>query len=411
MKPIDEVVAFFERRVEAAPASFLDRTQLGIALAEQARERADLALYEDSEAVLRESLRLNPDSNTTKLAMGRVLHSQHRFSEARTIANEVWLAEPRSNGALALLGDANFELGEYAVAEDLFHRLADDERSAPVVSRLARLAYAIGDPDAAVALAEEALELSRAIVLRPGEVSFYWFQLGHLRFVTGDVHGAVAVLKTALELDPTDPGASEELAFVYASVGRPADAEAIYRQLLERGPAADIHGAYADLLRARGAEEEAGEQERLGRLLARDTIDRYPAERRHLARFYLSRDSALAVELAEADLADRADFGAYDTLAWALYHDGQFAQAAETIEDALAVGTLDPALLYHAGAIALANGEDSEAESYLREALSINPRFDPFDATDAAALLAGVEDRLGQSASRMYRGPGPRSPA
>lgn len=395
VKPIEEVVTFWRGRVESSPNGFLDRTQLGIALAALARDDADLELFGESEQVLREALDSSPGHLTTQLALAQTLHSQHEFAEARSIAEDVWRREASSAGALALLGDISLETGDHAAAEDWYDRLAALERSAPVVSRQSRLAYEVGRPDAAVELATEALALAEELALRPAERSFYHFQLGYFRFRTGDVDGSIEALDAALEHDPDSPRALEFLAFVAASAGDRERAEALYVRLLESGPAADLHGSYADLLRARGADDEADEQEALGRELAAETVDGFPAERRHLAAFYTTRNPDQAVELAEADLAERADVGAHDTLAWALHHDGRASEADAQMAHALAVGTVDAELLYHAGAIAAAVGDDDRAERLLDQALAINPRFHPFDADHAAMLLTDLRETPG----------------
>ena len=146
-----------------------------------------------------------------------------------------------------------------------------------------------------------------------------------------------------------------------------------------------------EVLRSLGQTARADEQEALGQELAAATIDDYPAERRHLVGFYLTRDPELAVELAEADAATRSDVGAHDTLAWALHHAGRHEEAATAIGQALAIGTRDAELLYHAGAIAAATGEAGAARAHLEAALELNPYFHPQDADRARDLL----DELG----------------
>ena len=208
-----------------------------------------------------------------------------------------------------------------------------------------------------------------------------------MRFDAGDVDGSIAALERALEISPGHGGATERLAFVYASVDRLADAAMLYEQLIAEGAAADLHGSYADVLRALGDDDAAAEQEVLGRALADETRGLYPAEQRHLISFELTRDPVLAVELAEEDLATRQDAGAYDALAWSLFHAGRVDEAAELVDDMLASGVEDPELLYHAGAIAAAVGEVEMARVLVADALAINPTFHPSEADDARALL------------------------
>lgn len=390
LKPLSEIVELWEGRVEAQPLDYLSRTQLGVALSSQARETADLDTYADAEKVLRDALTINGDYEPARLGLASVLIAQHEFAAAAMEAAAVLESDPRSLPALALVGDARFELGEYDEASRVYLKLIAMERSAPTVSRLARLSFVEGRSERAVTLAVEAVELSEELALRPSAHAFYWFQLGHFQFKGGDVDGSIASYRQALRIDPAHPGASEGLAFVLAAAGRNTEAAAVYRELIERSPAADLHGLYADVLRTLGDDDEAERQERLGEELAAATIGRYPAERRHLVGFYLTRDPELAVELAEADAATRNDVGAHDTLAWALHHVGRPVEATDAIEKALAVGTRDPDLLYHAGAIRAAAGDVAAAREYLESALAINPRFHPTDAAKARELLADL---------------------
>ena len=76
-----------------------------------------------------------------------------------------------------------------------------------------------------------------------------------------------------------------------------------------------------------------------------------------------------------------------DALAWCLYKARQFAAAKTTIDQALALGTKDPLMLYHAGMIHLSLGERENAKKYLAEALSINRHFSIRHAPEAVRTL------------------------
>ncbi len=391
LQPLDDIIELWQGRVDTNPLDYLSRTQLGMALATQARETADLDRYSEAELVLRDALDLNPDHDGARLGLSSTLIAQHEFATAADEAERVLAASPRSTPALALVGDANLELGNYPEAGRAYRNLVALERSAPTVSRLARLAYAEGDPALALELATEALDRSEQLTLRPNASAFYWFQVGYYQFIGGQVDDSITSYERALEIDPTNPGASERLAFALAARGRADEAATVYADLLERSPAADLHGLYADVLRSLGRDEEASEQDALGEELAAATIGRYPAERRHLVGFYLTRDPDLAVELAEADAATRQDVGAHDTLAWALHHAGRHEEASAAMEQALQVGTRDAELLAHAGVIAASVGDVEAARTHLAAALRLNPLFHPEDAPRAQALLDELE--------------------
>ena len=386
LRPIAAVVELWRRRSLAHDLDYLSRTNLGVALADQARQTGEPGGFVEAEEALDDALALNPQHLPAQLALASVYAAQHRFAEANDLADSVRAADDTSLGALAVIGDTSLELGNYEDAAAAYHQLAAAERTAPVVARLARLAWIEGDNDGAVERAEEALELSTGDALRPDRAAFYHFQLGHFRFEAGDGPGAVAALETARVVDPGNGGATEKLAAVHIAIGNVDAALDLYAELTAEGAAADVHGSYADLLFSVDRGDEAQTQEALALELAALTIDEVPAERRHLVGFYLARDPALAVELAEADLADRNGVEAYDTLAWALHHVGRNDEAAQAIERALAEGTRSVWFHYHAGVIRHALGDDEMALMHIEEALAINPNFDADGAARAQQL-------------------------
>jgi hypothetical protein len=64
-----------------------------------------------------------------------------------------------------------------------------------------------------------------------------------------------------------------------------------------------------------------------------------------------------------------------DLLAWASYKAGRIADARRAAEAALAQGTEDARLFYHAGMIAAAAHDSVAARRLLGRALATNPRF------------------------------------
>ncbi|MGH9086188.1 MAG: tetratricopeptide repeat protein [Acidimicrobiales bacterium] len=392
MKPLEEVVALWRDRAAADPDDYLSRTQLGAALVRQARETGDLALYGVAGSAFEDALRLNGRHPGALLGLGSVRAADHDFAGQLALATRALELEPGSLAALAAVGDARFELGDYAEAAGAFGRLAAEERTAPVLSRLARLALVEGRTAAAIDLAEDAASQAAALDLPAPVVAQHRFQLGHHRYASGDVAGASAALELALDAQPGHLGSLELLAEVRVAQGRVGDAIDIYEALLAERPAADLHGAVAALYEAQGDLDAAAHHVAAGLALGRSSIDRFPAERRHLAGFFARHDPPLALELAEADLATRHDVYAHDVHAWALFRNGRFPEADAAAHRALAYGTDDVDLLYHAGRIAEAVGDRARASALLTQALELNPRFDVVEADEARDALL----RLGE---------------
>jgi tetratricopeptide (TPR) repeat protein len=89
----------------------------------------------------------------------------------------------------------------------------------------------------------------------------------------------------------------------------------------------------------------------------------------------------------QEEIRTREDIYGYDLLAWALHKSGRDAEARIAMEQALAQGTRDAMLYYHAGIIARGLHDESSARHYLEQALAVNPSFDPFGPVTARAVL------------------------
>src|SRR4029077_9550741 len=101
---------------------------------------------------------------------------------------------------------------------------------------------------------------------------------------------------------------------------------------------------------------------------------------RLIAMFYADHKlrASDAVTIARRDLARRDDIFAEDTLAWTLGAAGRWQAAHAHSERAVRLGTQDARLQYHAGIIALHCGDRDEARRRLQLAVTLNPRFNPF---------------------------------
>jgi hypothetical protein len=98
-------------------------------------------------------------------------------------------------------------------------------------------------------------------------------------------------------------------------------------------------------------------------------------------------DPDRAVRLAADELAVRPDIYGHDALAWALLNAGRPAAASAAMAPAVAAGTRDARLWYHAGLIAAANGDTAGARSNLTAALALGPALDPVARDRAEAAL------------------------
>jgi tetratricopeptide (TPR) repeat protein len=110
---------------------------------------------------------------------------------------------------------------------------------------------------------------------------------------------------------------------------------------------------------------------------------------RTLALFWATRNerAAEALALAEAEKKVRGDVATEDAYAWALYRNGRFDEARAAIDRALSHGTQEARLLYHAGAIRIAQGDVKQGRAMVVRAIALQPHFDVTGAAEAKRLV------------------------
>jgi tetratricopeptide (TPR) repeat protein len=382
---VERLIRVFERRTREHTDP-IDYKFLGRLYLDRARSTGDLAAYTNADVALNRAVALSPDSEALVL-LGTVRFTMHDFAGALDLARRVYDADHAELSALLLAGDADLELGRYAEARAEYATLAAALPDAPAVqARLARMAFLSGeDADRLALAAQRAAEKQGAF--GPG-LAWYAYLRAQIGYDGGVYEEAVAHAREAVAVAPGYHVARSALARSLAATGDLPAAIAEYERAIAIVPLPEYLAALGDLLEmagdAPGAERNYAAVEAIASLSAGARL--YD---RQLALFYADHDRNLpaALEIARSSIALRPDIYGYDVLAWALYKNGRFAEARQASDRARTLGTRDARLLYHAGLISRAVGEYGRARAELSEALRISPRFDPLQATLAAAAL------------------------
>jgi len=145
----------------------------------------------------------------------------------------------------------------------------------------------------------------------------------------------------------------------------------------------------ADSLREAGKPQAAEEVE--SRLIRDGAMD----DPRTFSLYLATRGQQVqqALRLARDELNTRADVFTIDALAWALNANGRVPEALEYSRKALSEGTQDARLIYHAGCIALAAGDDDEAERSFALSSRIKQMLTPSERDDLEKELAVLRAR------------------
>ncbi len=291
------------------------------------------------------------------------------------------------------------ELGEYGTATEGLQQLEKLDPGNPGThTRLARLAIVRGDPKTAQQHLEAALVLLANLHQPPTEpIAWCQWQLGEIAFSLGEAKTAEQHYREAVKAVPDYFRALVSLGRLLAARGELPAAIEFYERGVRMTPAVDAMAALGDLYHLCGRErdalarydlvEQSGEHSR--------KVHGSPYDRR-IALFYADHDlkpeEAYALARGEYD-AGRHDIYGADALAWSALKSGRIAEAQRAIKETLKLNTFDARLLYHAGMIARASGNEVAAFSCLQRALTINRGFDPLRSKVAAETLRSLSRR------------------
>lgn len=378
----DLEIAALARRLQAAPGGAELWSALGSAWIKKARAASDPALYRNASACAEIALSIAERDRAALNLRGLVLLHERRFTEARDAAERALALDEGDAVALGTLSDASLELGRFDVAVEAAQRLMDQRPSLPSYARAAHLLWLQGD----VAAARQAIRLAMdaADPREPEALAWVLVQDATMLWHEGDHDAADRGFARALSVLGEYPPALAGRARVALARGAWGRAVELLERARRRSSDAEIAWLLGDARAsagdAAGAAQAYAEVVALGR----------QADRRTLALYYATKDleRAEALRLAGEERATRGDVHTEDVLAWALYRAGRLEEARAASDRAMALGTRDAWLLYHAGAIRIALGRVAEGERLVRAALALNPKFDTTGASEAERLLA-----------------------
>ncbi len=391
--PVENAIRFFQKRIKANPQDAVSYALLAEQYVRQARETGDASGYERAEAALKETLKVLPNYGQANASLASVYYAQHNFIPALELAQEVYEGNPMITEALVTIGDAQMALGNYPEAEAAYKELSEQNATPPVLARLAAFEELKGNP-------QEALDLMRraaADALQAGgtkeSVAWYILRVGDMYFNMGQPKEAGRYYEAALRLFDGYHLALAGLGKVRAAQGKYDEAITYYQQASGIIPQPDYLAALGDLYVVTGQPEQAQIQYETVEYIGKLAELNKQIYNRQLANFYSDHDLHLeeALELALAELESRKDIYGYDAAAWAQYKNGNFMEAQTLMKQAMALGTRDAQLYYHAGMIEYALGNDQAAQSLLEEALVINPYFSVLHTDELYTILQALQ--------------------
>ena len=363
---------------------------LALALARRARETADPKFYDEASEALEKSLEYAPDNFEAKKIETWLALGKHEFSRALELARALNSRMPDDILVYSLLTDACIEMGRYNEAEKAA-QWALDIRPGDIagITRASYLRELFGQIDGAIELMQSAYHKTE-----PSELenrAWVLTQIAHLQLLNGKADLAEKILDEAMRLFPGYHYALGNLVKVRTAQKRFQDAATAAQDFYTAAPHPENLFVVGEALVRSGKTDEAKKVFAEFEENAIAESEGFDNANRELT-FYFANYAGKpeeALRIASLEFSRRQDVHTLHAYAWALHANGIFAEAQKQIDAALAIGIRDPAISYHAGAIAAKLGDLEMAEKHLKASLDQCPNSEVSDSARQALATLG----------------------
>jgi len=387
---LDSEIRRFQEQARAGtnPNPALER--LGWLFVAKARESFDPGYYKLADACAQALGARSQGCPEALLLRGHVLQNLHHFKQAEPLAREL-VARRGLSFDYALLGDTLMEQGKLEAAATAYQSMMDLRPDLHSYSRGAHMRWLKGDLSGALELMQ--LAVSASSPLDAESAAWVHTRLALYRSQAGAFSEASRACDTALQFQKSYAPALLLQGRILLAEGKSAEAIDVLEAAAKRNPLPEYQWALVEALRQKGRSTEAREVE--------SQLDRNGAanDPRTYSLYLATRGQSLstALRLAEKEIEERSDVFTHDALAWALAASGKLQEAQCQMEKALAEGTEDPRLCFHAAVIAAKAGTLQNARHWFEKAnqhiqsLLPSEQQQLLDAALVARVASGAE--------------------
>lgn len=356
--------------------------KLGDALLLQARDAADPSFFGRAEKAYQSALDLNPKSVDALIGMAWLQNGRREFEHSIQWAEKALALNEKQVDAYGLLGDAAVEMGDYEKALERYQKMLDLRPDMSSYSRGARIMFLTGNVKKSAFLYGKALGASAG---SSGAESWCMARLAQLQFAQGAYVPAAQLLARGLEKTPANPDLLATMGKVKGGLKDYDSAISYYKKAQALRPNIELASALGDLYLMQGQTDAANRQFEMVDNMHRANVMNGVRDNLERARFLSEHDRDLtgALKIAEDEYKARPSVYAADTLAWCFLKNGKIAEAKNYILKAVSRTTPEASFYYHKGVIFAKAGDVGSARTFLYQALSMNPNFDPRSTLDA----------------------------
>ncbi len=370
---VDEQITAYESRLITQPDHVPTMLVLASSYMQKVRETADVSFYNNVNDLTSRARLIEPNNPDIYGLEGEIALGRHNFEDALKLSEKAIGLNPAKALFYGIKADALTELGRNDEAIEVLQEMVDIR---PDYSSYSRIAYARelnGDIPGAIEALEIAIQAGSTF---PENIAFGYTELGKLDF-RSDVTLAAKQFNKALLVIKDYPPALEGLGKVAFAQSNYNQAIEFFQKAFDFLPIAQYATDLGDVYFITGDKTKASQYYTLAKIAFDKSETAGVNSDMERAQFLAEHDLDLeqALELAKRSYAIRPSIYGADTLAWALYKNGDSKGAEQYSKQALRLGEHDPLIVYHAGVIAKANGQIQESERLLAKAKQLNPHF------------------------------------
>jgi tetratricopeptide (TPR) repeat protein len=340
-------------------------------------------------ALLEETVKRLPDSIPAREALIRAYIANHNLAAARAAAEELTTRQPQWAAGYYLAGlIAADEKRPQDSEKNLEHALELQPRDLNVLAALARVEFARGASDQAVS------RVQRAVETDPKNVPLLNL-LGGLLLEKKEFKGAAEVFSRANALDPRQWQSHRNLAVVKVALNDPESAADEYQAALKIAPAEPqlVQEATSFYERQKRIDAAVAAYEALYKLNPRTQQFAANNLAMLLVTYRTDRASLDRARDLTSGFATSKNSSLLDTLGWVRFKRGEYQDALDVLERAVANAPDSKVMRYHLAMDELQLGLRDRARSNLETALSGSESFS--GAEEARVALASLKARSG----------------
>lgn len=389
LSKVDLRILRAQQKIAKVPGKAEGYNELASAYMQKARETADFSFNASANDALDHSLSIEPDNYDALKLRAKLQLTYHRFAEALETARRAQTIRDDDHDVWGQMTDALVELGDYPAAVRAAQRMVDLRPDSSSYARISYLRALHGDTYGAIQAMNAAVKAADPND-REG-MAWCRVQLGNELMNAQKLEAAERQFDDAIRIFPDHRLALQAKARARIAAGDLEGAVKIYQSDQARTASADSAQQLGELYKILGREDLANQSLEKFEALEKENA---ALERswRHMLNYWLDNDKNLAesLSLARREYEVRKDIFTCDSLAWALFKNGDVSEAKQVINEALRTGSRDARINYHAGLIYMSLKMRDKAAKYLRLGAAINSAFDPLQQENAKNLLAGI---------------------